>query len=84
MLLDGIRDIQLISASADRTGNSVGSMMLIFQFPAGSFGTPVSSIHLDEVLELENRRWSSSDIRNILLPGLSIPHLAPAHLVDLV
>ena len=84
MLLDGVGDIQLIGMSTDCPHNSVRSVVLVFQLPAWSFGAPVPTVHLYEIIGLEAWRRCPPDVCAVLLPGLGIPHLAPGHLMDLV
>jgi hypothetical protein len=84
VLLDRVRDIQLVGVGTDCPGDPVRAMVLVLQLPAWSFGAPVPPVHPNEVVGLEGWCWGASDVRAVLLPGLGIPHLAPDHLVDLI
>ena len=82
MFLDGIRDVQFVGMGSYRSVDTVGSMVIVFEYPARPFGAPVPSVHPDKVVELEGQCQSTLEIRVVLLSGLRIPHLAPDHLVD--
>jgi len=84
VLLDGIRDVQLVGMGPDCPDDLVGPVVLVLQLLAWPFGAPVPSVHPDEVVWLEGRCWGPSDVRVVLLSGFSLPHLTSGHLVDSV